>query len=61
MAELVNLRRHRKRRAREEEAGLAAGNRARHGAPKAETAKCEAIQRLERARLEGQRREREEA
>ncbi len=42
MAETVNLRQVRKRKAREEEAAKAADNRARFGQPKAERGKREA-------------------
>lgn len=60
MAELINLRRERKRRARAEKADQAAANRARHGTSKAEREHSQAVTRLEDARLDGLRREREE-
>ncbi len=59
MTEPVNLRRHRKRRAREEKERLAAENRVRFGTPKAETARREAVVALESRRLDGKRRERD--
>jgi hypothetical protein len=59
MAEIVNLRRVKKRRARAAEAGAAAENRIRHG----RTAAAKEAERLERdraeARLDGHRQETE--
>ena len=57
MADIINLRRARKARARAEQAASAAASRARHGQPKAlrEAAKLEA-ERLTR-QVEGARRE----
>jgi hypothetical protein len=57
MAELINLRLHRKRKAREDAAKLAAENRVRHGRTKAEKQR-EAQENSEAARkLDGLRRE----
>lgn len=56
MAEIINLRRARKKKAREDAAKIAAENRARHGRSKAERARDAAeAARAERS-LEGHRR-----
>ena len=55
MAEIVNLRRARKARARGEKEAQAAANRAKHGRPKAERRRDEAATEMERRRLDGKR------
>lgn len=57
MAEIVNLRRARKRRERDERARQADENRILHGRPRAEREHREALSVLERRRLDGHRRD----
>lgn len=54
---IVNLRRARKRKAREQARAEADANAARHGQTKAEQTLCEAREDLEARRLDGHRRE----
>lgn len=56
MAEIINLRRARKAKARAGEAARADANRIHHGLPKAERALAAARRDLDAARLEGARR-----
>ena len=57
MAEIINLRRARKARARDQAATEAATNRMRHGRTKAETARDELAEARARRHLDGHRRE----
>lgn len=57
MAEIVNLRRARKAKARAADAARAAENRVRFGQPKAVRARADAEDKLATQRLEGHRRE----
>jgi hypothetical protein len=57
LAEIVNLRRERKRRARNQEAAQAAENRAKFGAPKSERELEAARRKLGERRLDGARRD----
>jgi hypothetical protein len=57
MGEIVNLRRARKRKAREDKAADAAENRARFGVPKAERDRRAADAELERKRLDAVKRQ----
>jgi hypothetical protein len=57
MADIINLRLHRKRKAREDAAKLAAENRVRHGRTKAEKQRETAENAEAARRLEGLRRE----
>lgn len=57
MAEIVNLRQARRKRAREEKAAAADANRRAHGLSKAEKKKAKTLRELAEARLEGHRRE----
>jgi hypothetical protein len=61
MAEIVNLRQARKRKARAEKEAEAAANRATFGRPKAERSLGDARREIDRRRLEGHRREPSEA
>lgn len=56
MAELINLRQARKRRARAEKDAAAEANRRRHGRSGAETRATEAERGRDRARLDGHKR-----
>jgi hypothetical protein len=56
-AEIINLRKARKARARAEKERRAAENRAKFGRPKSERAKADKIEGLERGRLDAHRRE----
>jgi len=57
MAEIINLRRARKTKAREEAAAAAAQNRASHGRSKAKRAQANALSTLDARRLDGAKRE----
>lgn len=57
MAEIVNLKRVRKMRARADAAGLADANRAKHGRTKEERLRLDAEQALAAKRLDGAKRE----
>lgn len=57
MAEIINLRRARKARARDQAATEAATNRARHGRTKAETARDDLAEARARRHLDGHRRD----
>lgn len=57
MGDVVNLRIHRKRKARGEREALAAENRARFGRSKADKAQDAALAELAERRLDGHRRE----
>jgi hypothetical protein len=57
MSEIVNLKRYRKRLAREEKQHVAQENRERFGRPKAERAKTEAEEDRTTRELEGHKRE----
>ncbi|MCP8937200.1 DUF4169 family protein [Alsobacter sp. SYSU M60028] len=54
-ADIVNLRRARKAKARADKDAQAAENRIRFGQPKAERSRADAIARLDASRLEGHR------
>jgi hypothetical protein len=56
MAEIVNLRHSRKRKARAEKEREAAANRLAHGRPKVETTKTSLVRALDEKRLEAHRR-----
>jgi len=60
MGEIVNLRRARKRRARQDAAREAESNRARHGRPAALRRQDDAVRSLEDRRLSGHRLEGDE-
>lgn len=57
MAEIINLRRARKAKARAEAGALAAQNRASHGRSKTERIQVEARSDMEKRRLDGAKRE----
>lgn len=57
MGDVINLRQHRKRKAREDRAAAAAENRSKFGRSKAEKAEARAVVDLEARRLDGHRRD----